>query len=253
VEERYPTPTNPEEAREGTVPDAVHQVSLESMRKKHTPSPLQQKNATPSPGPMEVEQVFDAVQPQLVVSERDISAGAHSADIGHAALTKFGDMEIRSGNKFIPQWRPQYLSEAFCFDFKHLTGGPEYPNGEVRERHEDAPAVNCFEYTSGLPRRVERHVRASWMLVPALRNLYFRRAILDSSSIARSFSQTDSDMLEDQSKKWCEAAKGLYHHLQHGHFRMASGKKRAIAGDISKLKFAIGLDPEQKALEQNIR
>jgi len=221
VARHYPSPTDPDGARqaqlreEGVVPDAVLQVCLESMNKKQTQSPLQEKNATPSPGAMEADKVFDAVQPQLVVSERDISAGAHSADIGHAALTKFGDMEIQTGNKFIPQWRPQYLSEVFCFDFKHLTGGPEF-NLEDRERHEGAPFVSLFDYTSSLPRRVERHLRASWVLVPAVRNLYFRRALLEASSIAYNFKQTDNGMLEDHSKELCAAAAELYHHLQAG-------------------------------------
>ena len=72
---------------------------------------------------------------------------------------------------FLPQWKPEYLSHVFPFEIPDVTGGPEYTADE-RLRHSDAPFVDVFQYTRGLPRRVERQIRASWMLVPGLRNLY---------------------------------------------------------------------------------
>ena len=73
-----------------------------------------------------------------------------------AAIEGQCELHVSTGNKFLEQRRPQYLSDTFCCDFQRGTGGPEFTNAT---------------YTRGLPRRIERQIRASWILAPALRNL----------------------------------------------------------------------------------
>ena len=182
VRSLYPMPDSEEERERGVPPAAVWAVCVESNKGKHGPSPLHEKNATPPPGVLSHTDVFDAMQPQMVVAERDTSAGANTAEIGQAALSRYGELEVRTGNDFVPQWTPSYLSEVFCFDFKHQTGGPEFYRSDSL-RAEGSSFVDMFDYTAGIPRRVERHMRASWMIVPALRNLCFRRQILEASNI----------------------------------------------------------------------
>ena len=182
VEEMYPASADPKLAEVGVVPSTIAQVMNESLKAKKTHSPIFEKNATPSPGSLPLETVFDAVQPKLVVPERDNHAQANIAETGQAALSRYGDLKIQTGSDFVAQWKPDYLSQAFPFAFRHVTGGPEFKEGE-RSRVEGAARVDIFDYASGIPRRIERHIRADWMLVPALRNLYFRRALLESSSI----------------------------------------------------------------------
>ena len=90
--------------------------------------------------------------------------------------------------------------------------------------------VSLAVYTRGLPRRIERQIRASWILVPALRNLYFRRTLLESASIAYS---SNSKALEDtdaHGKELCAAAAELYEHLQKWSYERHDGKLRPIAG-----------------------
>ena len=50
----------------------------------------------------------------------------------------------------------------------------------------------------------------------------------------------------------CAAAAELYSVLQSGSYSLGNGKKRAVAGDISKLKFAHNLSPEAKLLQRNL-
>ena len=52
--------------------------------------------------------------------------------------------------------------------------------------------------------------------------------------------------------KMCAAAAELYSVLQSGSYSSGNGKKRAVAGDISKLKFAHIFSPEAKLLQRNL-
>ena len=252
VEKHYPTSTDAAEAEFGSPPAVILRVCQESQQAKQRNSPLHEKNATPPAGVMNTNTVFDAVQPQLVVAERTSDAGCNAAEVGHAALSRLSELHAQSGNAFIPQWKPRYLSDICCFEFKHVTGGPEF-NAEDRLRYEDCPMVDIFEYTLGLPRRIERQVRSSWMLVPGLHNLQFRRTLLETASIAYKHSVEPGEMTELHAKELVAAAAELYQHLDVGHFRTATGRRRAIGGDIAKLRHAEHLSAKAKLLERNIR
>ena len=75
------------------------------------------------------------------------------------------------------------LRRYLFFDFTRGAGGPEFTNVE-RLRVPGAPEVTLATYTRGSPRRIERQIRASWILAPALRNLFSRRTLLESANIA---------------------------------------------------------------------
>ena len=130
LETYYPAPTDATQVETGVVPAAVWQVCQESLCAKQKASPLHDKNATPQAGVMSASTVFDAVQPQMVVAERSADAGCNAAEVGHAALSRYKELHVQTGNTFVPQWKPQYLSEVFCHEFKHVTGGPEYDEND---------------------------------------------------------------------------------------------------------------------------
>jgi hypothetical protein len=252
VEKYYPTSTDPTEAQFGKAPEAILRVCEESQQAKQRNSPLHNKNATPQAGVMATSTVFDAVQPHLVVAERTGDAGCNAAEVGHAALSRFSELHAQSGNVFIPQWKPRYLAEIFPWEFKHATGGPEFDTND-RLRHEDCPMVTMDEYTAGLPRRVERQLRSSWSVVPSVQNLHFRRGLLEGSSIVYRRAVEPGEMTEEHAKELCDAAAELYQTLQGGHYRTAGGRRRAIGGDIAKLRQAEHLSEKAKLLLRNIR
>ena len=84
---------------------------------------LQSKNVVPPAGLDAPQHVFDGVQPQAVVLQRTMGAGLEGNDLDEAALCRYNELHVVTGNSFINQWRPQYLSETFCFDFPRGTGG----------------------------------------------------------------------------------------------------------------------------------
>jgi hypothetical protein len=252
VEKYYPTSTDAAEAERGRAPETILRVSEESQRAKQRNSPLHNKNATPEAGVMTAGTVFDAVQPQLVVAERTSDAGCNAAEVGHAALSRFSELHAQSGNVFMDQWKSRYLAEIYPFEFKHASGGPEFDTRD-RSRHDDCPMVDMHEYTSGLPRRCERQVRSSWNIVPAIHNLYFRRSLLEGSSITYKHSMQPGEMTAEHGKELCDAAAELYQMLYGGYYRTAGGRRRAVGGDIAKLRHAEHLSEKAKLLLRSIR
>lgn len=78
------------------------------------------------------------------------------------------------------------------------------------------PEVTLATYTRGLPRRIERQILASWIVLPALRNLFFRRALLDSTIIAYRSNHTAFGETDAHGKELVAAAQEIYGQLQKG-------------------------------------
>ena len=91
------------------VPPEVLRVCQSSANIKLKKSPLFQKNATPQESAVELENVFDGVQPKCVISGRTSDAGCNVNDLMRAAFSRFKTAHIQTGNKFVPQWDPRYI------------------------------------------------------------------------------------------------------------------------------------------------
>lgn len=98
-----------------------------------------------------------------------------------------------------------------------------------------APEVTIATCTRGLPRRIERQIRASWIRVPALRNLFFRRTLLESANIAYRSNVTALEDSDAHGKELVAATQDIYCHLQSGAYLNWRNKERPIAGDLSKV------------------
>ena len=133
VRKQYPEPENLDDRERGVLPDLVWRVVQDSVQAKQKESPLFEKNATPPPGTMPTDSVFDAAQPQMVVMERDTAAGTNTEELGQAALTKHAEVQVQTGNQFINQFKPGYLQQAFPFDLYNSIGEIDY-NSETRLR-----------------------------------------------------------------------------------------------------------------------
>ena len=252
VEQRYPTPADPALAERGVPPPEVLAVAEDSRKASKQTSPMHDKNATPQEGAVDPSEVFDSVQPQAVLLQRTVDAGSNTAEKTEAALSRYSELRVQTGSKLMPQWKPEYLSYVFCHEIPRVTGGPELSR-EDRLRHLDAPLVDMFQYTTGLPRRIERQLRSSWVLVPGLYNLYFRNQIRESSGIAYRMSLEAGHTLEAHGRDLCAAGAELYKLLADGKYRTSAGKLRKISGDIAKLRYADGVSPKAKTLEANMR
>ena len=155
------------------------------------------------------------MQPQAVVSQRTLGTAVDANEPMVAALERECELHVSTGDKFLEQWRPQYLSDTFCFDFPRGTGGPEFTT-VARLRVAGAPDVTISTYTRGLPGRIERQIRTSWILVPALRSLLFRRSLSESANIAYRSNLTALEDSDAYGKGLVAAAQEIHGRLQNG-------------------------------------
>ena len=112
--------------------------------------------------------------------------------------------------------------------------------------------VDVFDFTTALPRRIERHIRSSWTLIPAVRNLLFRHNILHTASVAYKHEIDDADMLAQHAKDLTAAAVEINDHLVRGYYTTKTGKKLPINHDLTKVQYADGLSEKAKVLLRNL-
>ena len=118
------------------------------MRTKQSTTPLQTKNAVPPAGVETPQSVFEGVQPQAVVLQRTMGAGLEGTEQAEAALCNYSELHVSTGNNFLEQWTPQYLSDTFCFDFPRGTVEPEFKLKNpslASQRSPDCVSVQLYE------------------------------------------------------------------------------------------------------------
>jgi len=148
-------------------------------------------------------------------------------------------------------------------------GGPEFPQMSKKEklklarrRESDkmlsdvtsnmsmSPAVvTPYHFAKSMPRRVEAQIRNDWALTPAMRNLWFRFTALTKSQL-RVSAQTSTEKPSDlRATELTEAAGSLYQKLWKGVY---GKKRRKIAGDTTKLRYAEGLTENESRLLRSL-
>ena len=146
------------------------------MTVKQTATPLQAKNAVSLAGIEAPEHVLDGPQPHALVLQRTLGTAAEGSEPVIAALQRQCEVHVSTGNQFVEQWKPQYSSDTLCFDILRGAGGLGFTN-VARLRVPGAPEVTIATYTRGVPRRIERQTRASWILVCLAKSLFQETSI----------------------------------------------------------------------------
>ena len=247
----------PEAQRRGTIPPMVWEAMLrarqEPRRDPAQKSLIFDKNATPAAAPEAVEDVFSWARPYALVEERS-SRNVEDINVQHAAaLAGYSTLRVQTDSKLQPQWESWYLSSVSPWEIPRMVGGADYWPKKPRWRRTeaDAPVVSPFALTKGLPRRAEGQIRSSWTLVPAAYNIYFRWNLLNTGKLSVEQGIRMSRPTENNAMELITAAKGLYQQLWSGSFKSGS-RRRAVAGDTTRLSRAEGLTPTQRALVRSL-
>jgi hypothetical protein len=269
VEKLYPVPAQEvdirEELREGEVLKEVRSVVEQSVQQRVKEGPLFDKNATPAEGAKQPGKVFEHVRPQAVLLERTNEAGAGGEQNAQrtAAFNQYSELQVQTGNDFVPQWNPGYASQVFPLTLPHQAGGPEFLDGQRRLRRKGptdfaAAKVSIFQYVKAFGRRVEAQIQNSWDFLPGIRNLYHRWTILNTPGIRvkRPLAETAEDPKDAGTKEasatdLINAADDLYQKVGGGTYGDPQ-HPRPIAGDATKLKFAHNLSPTERELIRNM-
>ena len=171
------------------IPPEVWKVVQEAASSHDKLQP--QKAATPCDAMEKVDaagQTFAAQRARAIVAEGESRDEANAREL--AALKEMEDslltqaqkeanaallsLEVRTGNKFLDQFRPDYFAIAFPFCFKYGTACPDIVNntmkarggdegapawrGQLSRRHTGnpgAPHVGIREWAAAMARRVE--------------------------------------------------------------------------------------------------
>ena len=203
---------------------------------------------------MDEGDAFATVRPRYIVAERDDDIGRDENATRVAAFGEFSDVKIETGSDMIDQWKSEYLCAAMPFTLALPVGGHDIGGKARWRRPKDAAEVKLLDQVRGLPRRVEAQFRRHWALVPALWNLYFHECIHFSKSLSVRQKQNSSDptSFDDDDDDKARLAGKLYRRLEKGDYEDANNARRPIAGDTSKLCWAVGTSAEERRLLQNV-
>ena len=236
---------------------------------------MRQKAATPVRQEMcaddLAEEMKSMAKPNAVVGERtsvgmaDVNAQHVSALQATAARSQGPEKDeameftLRTGNRLLDQFRPQYFGFACPYVFKFCTGMPDPPAWSAVDRYRRdsaAPRVELQEWVKIMARRCEAQVCRDWVFGFAAWNLYFRSAL----NLSRNLTLFSVPVLDEDAGTWTKlqpkdieaGALQLLKALQ-GNYITQGGKPKAVNGDISKLPYVRGLTPAARKLVQNMR
>ena len=237
---------------------------------------MRQKAATPVRQEMcaddLAEEMKSMAKPNAVVGERtsvgmaDVNAQHVSAlqataarSQGPETVEEAAEFMLRTGNRLLDQFRPQYFGFAFPYVFKFCTGMPDPPAWSAVERYrrdESAPRVELQDWVQIMARRCEAQVCRDWVFGFASWNLYFRSAL----NLSRNLTLFSAPVLDEDARAWKKlqpkdieaGAIQLLKALQ-GNYISQGGKPKAVKGDVSKLPYVRGLTPAARKLVQNMR
>lgn len=235
---------------------------------------MRQKAATPVREEMAVEdlavELKDMMKPNAVVAEKtsvgliDVNAQNVSALQATSGRSRGeGDHEaefvLRTGNKLLEQFRPEYFGCAFPYVFKFRTGMPDPPAWSEMQRHRrdaDAPRVELREWVQIMARRCEAQIARDWVFGFAAWNLYFRSAL----NLSRNVAMFSGPVFDEGEGTWrrlkaedIEAGATQLLQALKGNYITKSGKPKPVNMDVSKLAYVRGLKPAARKLVQNMR
>ena len=172
-------------------------------------------------------------------------------------------LEVRTGNKFIDQFRPEYFATAFPFCFKYATACPDVFNNAKPSRTQaraegeenpdaqqdrllprrqagnpDAPEVGIRQWAAAMARRIETQFRRDWTFGFTLWNYLFRTlvyAVPDPQAPGRNRMLTNAEIAAGSLEVMGKLDNGLYTDI--------TGALKPVNGDFTKLRHVAGLSP----------
>ena len=241
-------------------PEIIRYLPLDELQDKIQ----MQKSATPVPIARDMKDVsahLKALKPNAVVSEKssgndfDVNAQLVEAVQNLATSIRMERVEARTGNVMIDQFDPLYFSVAFSFIFTYQAGMPDMPAFAKHPRHrrdDSAPRIDTEEWVRIMSRRVEASVARDWTFGFVTWNYTFRSSVNLTRSLYAYERKDGKDLSQSCTpasleKGALEIAKGLW-----GKYTDIGGNKKAVNGDMTKVRYVNGLSESAHILLKNI-
>ncbi len=102
-------------------------------------------------------------------------ARRHARTLREGALERYGDLQVHTGSKLIPQWESKCFSQIMPFVIPRMVSGPDYtPAKRWRRKYDDAPYVGVQSFCAAFARRVEGCCRTNWSALPIVRSVAYK-------------------------------------------------------------------------------
>lgn len=264
AEERIQTfyPESQFPAEGGVIPELIEMVaeqtpSATEMRKEETA--FEMKQSTMSDAPLQPEDVFQTVRPNLVMPEAATNGVLPDDVLTEFTLGKLSNMEIKMGQQFEDQFISKYLPGIFPFVLNYPCGGPDYPDlfgnwddgGEVPKkrwrRENDEAFLSPGAHAQMLASRAEAQIAGDWMLVPAARTLHWRYTVLRNSFISCKRKVHASETVMEDLSKLIDAAGSIFRRLLKSTI-VVNGISRPLRSDINLVYLADDITAEEQAV-----
>ena len=161
---------------------------------------------------------------------------------------------MTTGSAMLDQFQPWYFGVAYAFLFKYCTGMPDMPEWSTRPRYrrpDDAPRVPTSLWVRVMSRRVEAQLARDWNFGYASWNFLFRSTINLSRTLysyegrsGDAGSSMTAEQLEEGAVSLCKALSS--------HYKDTNGKLEPVNGDMTKLRYVLGLSRAAQRLLQNL-
>ena len=238
---------------EGPLPGLVQEMGNDQSIEKMCP----QKAATPSPLASKPEVAMVDVRPNAVSMEKSgaatedgVESSAHAWTAMEETLQGHAHLTISTGSQMVNLFKPDFLCKAFPFLYKAQLACPDSLRADSQRRHGSRKLL-MPQYAAIMCRRIENQFRADWSFPYALWNATFRQLVNSSrtlysiaNQVGSEGSQLSGQELERASVEICSALRGSY--------MAVDGKRRPIAGDVTKAYYAPGLSQAARRMLLNV-
>ena len=246
---------------DGKVPPAVDMATVVADPSRG--SVQDNKHATPALASADVASVFDDARPTACAPTDATSRQGTSGQRQQRAIDGGPVVPYVADAAMMEQWNGKYPAIAFPHTLLWQSGGPDFTrawrNGaDVAHRRravgrpeevENRPSIGMRVWLAGMSRRVEHLIRSGWLFIPGMRNVHFRFLGITArlGSKVRKYKDEDGSAFTE---RLTTAVGGLHDLLAKGHY---GPNRRPIAGNLTVLHMAHGLDTTQKHIVHNMR
>ena len=149
--------------------------------------------------------------------ERSAAAASDPATLREGALTRYGELTVHTGNKFIPQWQGKYFSQIMPFVIPRMVSGPDFDPEKRWRREKEAAIVDPSVLCAGFARRVEASCRTDWSALPIVRTVTFKWVAEHTMATLAPFSGKRGSATQTSAETYVRAAQNLFKHLHSGY------------------------------------
>ena len=208
--------------RKGAIPDGIRE-EIEDLARKAAESTSKKrrlihttKNATPGDADQNIRTCLDDVRPKAFTLDLKPSDCTTPDAIRGGALERYGELNIKTGNKFTSQWESQYFSQILPFVIPRMVSGPDFRPEDKWRRLEDSPVVSPMEFNRGMARRIEGQIRNDATALPIIRSVCYKWAVEHASNMVVPYMGRRDRPSSVIATEMVRAAQGLYRALWQG-------------------------------------